>query len=99
MRERSGGRSWEGGELRWQREEEAVIEEEMAKGKGWCQRVHQRLPHRTMGAIDCHAAYTGITVHHIRPYHNGQERGRLRPGQASIARSQRRQTMQRPRRE
>jgi hypothetical protein len=77
----------------WTTEEDAVLRDEIDTGRGWQERVAQRLPGRTCRAAKERALRLGLTAHKVKSWFPSQERGRLRPGQASVARSRRRQAM------
>jgi hypothetical protein len=78
----------------WSRDEDAILCEEMEGGRGWQGRAAARLPNRTRGAVQARAYRLELTIHRIKPWFPPQEKGRLRPGQAQVAHSRRRQAMQ-----
>lgn len=74
----------------WTQEEDAILVRERCRGKGWVDRVHFQLPHRTKEAIRIRG---NKKIQRKLPWRGSREKGCLRPQMASLARARRRSAM------
>jgi hypothetical protein len=73
----------------WAVGEVHVLREEIERGgSDWRRRVARRTG-RTPVAVSQKANEMGVTVHRVKSFQSSQERGRLRPGLASVAKANR----------